>query len=60
MHSSNKHNTYGGRRATAHPYSWCPSASGTLNLCMAMQFALANEMQAEVICVTVCEALESQ
>lgn len=40
------------------PLLWALSA--TLNLCMAMQFALANEVQAEVICITVGEAFESQ
>lgn len=34
--------------------------SATLNLYMAMQFALANEVQAEVICISVGEAFEGQ
>lgn len=34
--------------------------SAPLDLCMTMQFALANAMQTEVVCVTVCESFGSQ
>lgn len=40
------------------PLLWALSA--TLNLCIVVQLALANDTQAEVICVTVGEAFESQ